>query len=223
MGQAVSEVLPFAIGVGISPIPIIAVILMLFSQRAKVNGPVFLVGWVLGLSVVVTVVYAIANATTHDGASPDSVSWFKIVIGVLLLVVAGRNWAKRPKEGEEPQLPRWMAGVDHIQPAKAFRLAVVLSALNPKNLALAAGAAAGVAQAGASTGDAVVALAVFVVLGSASVALAVVYDLVGGTRARANLDDMKQWLTLHNGAVMAVLFLVFGVLLISQGVGLISR
>jgi len=223
MGQAVSEVLPFAIGVGISPIPIIAVILMLFSQRAKVNGPVFLVGWVLGLSVVVTVVYAIANAATHDGSSPDSVSWFKIVVGVLLLVVAGRNWAKRPKPGEEPQLPRWMAGVDHIQPAKAFRLALVLSALNPKNLALAAGAAAGVAQLGASTGDAVVALAVFVVLGSASVALAVVYDLVGGARARATLDDMKQWLTLHNSAVMAVLFLVFGVLLISQGVGLISR
>ena len=52
MGRGISEVLPFAIGVAISPIPIIAVILMLFSERAKVNGPVFLAGWVIGLSVV---------------------------------------------------------------------------------------------------------------------------------------------------------------------------
>jgi hypothetical protein len=38
MGQGISEVLTFAIGVAISPVPIIAVILMLFSQRARVNG-----------------------------------------------------------------------------------------------------------------------------------------------------------------------------------------
>jgi hypothetical protein len=29
-------------GVAISPVPIIAVILMLFSQKARVNGPLFL-------------------------------------------------------------------------------------------------------------------------------------------------------------------------------------
>ena len=35
MGQGISEVLTFAIGVAISPVPIIAVILMLFSTRAS--------------------------------------------------------------------------------------------------------------------------------------------------------------------------------------------
>ena len=34
MGQAIGESLPFAVGVAISPIPIIAVILMLLSRRA---------------------------------------------------------------------------------------------------------------------------------------------------------------------------------------------
>ena len=33
MGQGISAVLTFAVGVAISPVPIIAVILMLFSQR----------------------------------------------------------------------------------------------------------------------------------------------------------------------------------------------
>ena len=40
---AAAEWIPFAIGVAISPVPIIAVILMLFSRRAKVNGLAFLV------------------------------------------------------------------------------------------------------------------------------------------------------------------------------------
>jgi hypothetical protein len=44
MGQGISEVLTFAIGFAISPVPIIAVILMLFSQQARVNGPTFLAG-----------------------------------------------------------------------------------------------------------------------------------------------------------------------------------
>ena len=43
-----------------SPVPIIAVILMLFSRRARVNGPVFLLGWVLALAVVSGVVYVVS-------------------------------------------------------------------------------------------------------------------------------------------------------------------
>jgi hypothetical protein len=48
MTPGLAEVLPFAVGVAISPVPIIAVILMLFSSRATVNGPMFLIGWAVG-------------------------------------------------------------------------------------------------------------------------------------------------------------------------------
>ena len=50
--DGIAAVLPFAIGVAISPVPIIAVILMLFSSRAKVNGPMFALGWAVALAVV---------------------------------------------------------------------------------------------------------------------------------------------------------------------------
>lgn len=52
MTEGIAEVLTFAIGVAISPVPIIAVILMLFSGRAKINGPMFLVGWAVALGVL---------------------------------------------------------------------------------------------------------------------------------------------------------------------------
>ena len=61
MGNAIGTILPQAIGVAISPVPIIAVILMLFSQRAKSNGPAFLLGWVLALVVVGSIVLVLAS------------------------------------------------------------------------------------------------------------------------------------------------------------------
>jgi threonine/homoserine/homoserine lactone efflux protein len=224
MGQGISEVLPFAIGVALSPVPIIAVILILFSDRARVNGPAFLLGWVVGLAVATSVVYFVldaANAST-DSTTSDSVSWGKILLGVLLLGLARRNWAKRPAPGQTAELPKWMATVESIAPSRAFGLAVLLSVVNPKNLVLVLGAAAGLGQLGVDTGDAIVAIAVFVVVASLSIAFPVVYRLVGGARARTTLDDLKAWMTEHNSAVMAVLFLVFGVVLISKGLGYLS-
>jgi threonine/homoserine/homoserine lactone efflux protein len=224
MGQGISEVLPFAIGIAISPIPIIAVILILFSERARVNGPAFLLGWVVGIAIACTVVYFVADAANAatDSTTSDSISWGKVVLGVLLLGLARRNWAKRPAPGETEEMPKWMASVESISPVKAMGLAIVLSVVNPKNLVLILGAAAGLGQLDLSTGDAVVALIVFTVVASLSIVFAVVYDLFGGERARHSLDDMKAWMTVHNHAVMAVLFLVFGVVLISKGINLLS-
>jgi hypothetical protein len=142
MAQGIGEVLTFAIGVAISPVPIIAVILMLFSGRAKVNGPMFLAGWVVALAVVSGAAYAISGAgsVSTDSAAADGVSWAQIVFGVLFLLLAARNWRNRPEPGTEPQMPKWMAGIDAFAPAKALGLGLLLAGVNPKNLLLAAGA-----------------------------------------------------------------------------------
>jgi threonine/homoserine/homoserine lactone efflux protein len=219
VGQGISEVLTFAIGVAISPVPIMAVILMLFSARAKVNGPMFLAGWALALAVVSVAVYVASdqsNAATSSTTS-DTIAWGKIVFGVLFLLLAARNWRQRPAPGTEPEMPKWMAGIDSLKPGKAFGLGLLLAGVNPKNLLLTVAAAAGLAQLGLATTDAVVSLIVFVVVGSLTIAGPVVYYLVGGDGAKAELDAMKGWLALHNAAVMTVLFLVFGVDLIAKG------
>ena len=74
-GAGIGEVLTFAIGVAISPVPIIAVVLMLFSGRAKVNGPVFLAGWVVALAAVSGIAYVISDAgnVSTDSAAADGV------------------------------------------------------------------------------------------------------------------------------------------------------
>ena len=93
-----------------------------------------------------------------------------------------------------------------------------MAGVNPKNLLLTVAAAAGLAQLGLSTSEAVVSLIVFVVVGSLTIAGPVAYYFLGGERAKAALDSLKDWLTMHNAAVTAVLFLVFGVDLIAKGI-----
>jgi hypothetical protein len=219
MGTGISEVLTFAVAVAISPIAIIAVILMLFSTRARVNGPAFLFGWVVALAALSSVVYVLShdgNVATNSTAA-DSVSWGKIVLGVVFLLLARRNWRNRPASGAEQPMPKWMARVDSLSPLQAAGLGVVLATVNPKNLILTIGSATGLAQLGLSTSDAVVATAVFVLVGSLTIAGPVLYALVGGEKARVSLDSAKAWLGEHNAAVMAALFLVFGVDLIAKG------
>ncbi|MFO7590310.1 MAG: GAP family protein [Acidimicrobiia bacterium] len=222
MGQAISDVLPLAVGVMISPIPIMGVILMLFSPRARVNGPSFLLGWVVGLGAVCAVVYAVATGldTATDPDASDASSTLLVVLGVVLVLMARRQWRSRPKAGAQPPLPKWMAAVDEVTPVKAIGLGLLLSAVNPKNLLLSVGAAAAVGQtAGLSTTDAEIALAVFVIIGSLSVGVPVIAYLFAGDRMKPSLESWKLWLEHNNATVMAVLLLVIGVVLLSKGLG----
>jgi hypothetical protein len=180
----------------------------------------FLLGWVAALTVVSFAVYFATDAgdpSTSSGAN-DAISWGKVVLGVVLVLLALKTWRKRPAPGEQADMPKWMIGIDAIAPGKALALGLLLAGVNPKNLLLTVGAAAGLGQLGLSTSDAVISLVIFVVIASATIALPVLYYLVGGDRARATLDGLKAWLTLHNDAVMTVLFVVFGVKLVADAI-----
>ena len=217
MTIGIAEVLPFAVGVAISPVPIIAVILMLFSSRARVNGPMFLIGWAVALAVVSGVAFLAGDAAS-ESTTTDTVSWSQVLFGALFVLLAVRTWRKRAPAGVQPEPPKWMAGIDSFSPGKALSLALLLAGVNPKNLLLAAGAGAAVAGLGRPTSEAVVSLAAFVIIASLTIAVPVIYYLVGGEGARTRLDTVKEWLALHNDAVMTVLFLVLGVNLISKGI-----
>jgi cytochrome c biogenesis protein CcdA len=75
--------------VAISPIPIIAVILMLLSRQAARTSTGFLAGWVAGIVVVtVVVLLLVGQAGNTSTGKPSTVSSvLKLVFGVLLLVI----------------------------------------------------------------------------------------------------------------------------------------
>src|SRR4051794_33065468 len=61
VGQVIGDLLPFAVGVAISPIPIIAVILMLLAPKAGGTSAGFLVGWLIGIAGTTTVFLLLAG------------------------------------------------------------------------------------------------------------------------------------------------------------------
>jgi threonine/homoserine/homoserine lactone efflux protein len=143
VGKAIGQVLSFGVGVALSPIPIIAVVLMLVTPRARSNGPAFVVGWLLGLAIVGAIVLLVAPSGTQDNGAPATwISSLKLILGVLLLLVAAKQWRGRPHEGDDAPTPKWMGAIDTFTAPKALGADALLSGANPKNLLLAVGAAA---------------------------------------------------------------------------------
>ena len=220
MGEAIGQVLSFGVGVAVSPVPIIAVVLLLATPRGRANGPAFLAGWVVGLSVVGTVVLFAASGgdASEAGAPADWVSVLKLVLGVLLIGLAVKQWRGRPRGDQVPELPSWMKTVDTFTPTRSAGIAVALCAVNPKNLILTVGAAAAIAQTGAGTGSQAVALAVFVVLGTLGVGLPVAISVFMGERSTRLLGELHDWMARENATIMAVLCLVIGAKLIGDAI-----
>ena len=218
-GGALGDLLPLAIGIAISPVPIIACILMLFSVRARVNGPAFLIGWVLGIAAVTTLVVVVADSTgaTDSAPGPSIGDVVILLLGIGAILLGFRQWKGRPKPGEEAAMPAWMGAIDGFTPIKAFGFGVLLSAVNPKNLGLAVAAGVVINEAVAAGGELLAMEIVFVVLASLSIAVPVVYLLVGGEGAKRTLEGWRSWLAANNAAVMAVLFIVIGAKLVGSG------
>ncbi|MBV9577839.1 MAG: GAP family protein [Chloroflexi bacterium] len=220
MGQAIGQILPLAVGVALSPVPIIAVILMLVTADAKVNGPVFILGWLVGLGVIGTIVLlAAGSGGASSGGQPATwVSWLKLILGVLALLIALRQWRGRPQGDAAPPAPQWMGAIEKFTPVQALGVGALLSGLNPKNTLLAISAAAAIAATGISGGQQAVAYVIFMILGTVGVGAPVVIYFAMGHRAPALLDKLRQWMAQNNAVIMAVLMLVIGAKLVGDGI-----
>lgn len=218
MGEAIGQSLSLAVGVALSPVPIIAVILMLVTPRARSNGPAFIVGWLVGLGVVGTIVLLVAPDAAENGEPATWVDVLKLILGALLVLVALKQWRGRPHGDEQPATPKWMGAIDAFTPPKALGAGAVLAGANPKNLLLAVGAAVAIAQTEIAGGEQAVAYAVFALIGTVGVAAPVVIYFALGDRAGPILDRLKSWLSHNNAVIMAVLCLVIGAKLIGDGI-----
>jgi threonine/homoserine/homoserine lactone efflux protein len=224
VGEAIGQVLPLAIGVALSPVPIIAVVLMLGTPRARANGPAFIGGWIAGLSVVgaIVLVGASGASASERGAPAEWVGILELVLGALLLGLASRTWRSRPRAGEPAELPNWMRTLDRYTPERATAMGVALTVVNPKNLLLAIAAAAAIAQTGVGTGQQAGALAIFVLIATLGPGIPVGIYFAMPERAPRLLAELKDWMAAHNAAIMAVLCVIIAAKLIGDGVSGLS-
>jgi threonine/homoserine/homoserine lactone efflux protein len=193
---------------------------MLGTPRATSNGPAFLLGCVIGTSVVGAIVLLVAggaDATSH-GAPADWVNWLKLILGLLLLGVAVRQWRSRPRGGRSNELPGWLRTIDRFTPGRAVATGFALTALNPKNLLLTVGAATTIAETGISAGRQAAALAVFVLIAALGPGLPVGIYFAMRDRATRLLAGLEAWMAAHHAAIVSVICLLIAAKLIGDAI-----
>lgn len=220
MASVVGELIPLGVGVAISPIPIIATVLMLFSPRSKITSTLFLAGWVVGIvgvSVLVGFVSGAFEQSDPSSAKPV-MGVLQILLGLALLYLAWRQWNTRSPSDEAAGMPPWLQTISSISGMKAFGLGLLLSSVNPKNLGMGISAGITLGSPGVGLAPAMLGLLVYLLLGSSTVLLPVLGNLVAHEQLASPLETLKQWLVQNNGAIMATLFVILGSVMVSKGI-----
>lgn len=211
MTSTLTTLIPSAIGLALSPVPIVELILVLFSTRRAVNAAAFVLTLLL-LSFAALVVGALGGqAAASDGGTGSAMALVFIVLGVGLLLLGVTNWRNRADTSEPPVL----AAISGMGPAAVAFLGLGATWINPKNLVL-------LLAAGKTVGDAsnpwFVGL-VFLVVATLPYTAAAGYALFGGPTAQAHLDRIRTWLVERNRLIMGIVCALMGLLLLAKGLG----
>lgn len=214
-----ADILPAAVAVALSPVPITSVILALFSQNPKRNGLVFLAGWVAGLLALTALLLFVVDLSRISFADQwtSIVAIVKMWLGMIFFVLAAVQWRRRPSAGEERSLPVWTAKLEAFSAGQTLLVAIGLCMINPKNLVVTLAVILALSEAGVPAGQAVLGLSVYIGLGSLTIAVPVLYRVGAGAQANANLAEVKQWLQARSTTVIAVVFLLLGAWLFGKG------
>lgn len=214
-GEALAEVLALAVVTALSPVPIVAVILILTSERARSNGVAFVAGWIVGTTVIGAAVLLLTDAKGDQTGVGLGVV-LQLTLGALLILAALQQWLTRPRDGARPVAPVWMRAIDRLAPSRAGLLGVLLSAVYPKTVLLVASGAAAIAEASADAGTEAGLLAGFLLIGACGVAAPVAIHLATGERSERALRRLRAWIGRNSGVALPVLFSLIGSALVAD-------
>jgi len=219
MGDAVGQALPFAVGVALSPLPIVGIVLILVGRRGVAAGSALTFGVFAGVAALGALLLVVVGPreTTDDGDPATWVGWFQLGLGLVLLVLAVRGFRRRPTGEAAAELPPWMTAVESFSPPRAAGAGFLLTVANPKNVVLVLAGTTAVAETDAAAVDQVVAWALFAVVGALGAGLPLMVSVVRGERATESLLHLKRWMTANQKAILCVLLLVIGANLLGDG------
>jgi len=210
MSNALSEAIPLAIGVALSPLPVLALLLMLISEHETTNAGGFALGWTSALAGVAggSVIIGVSFNTSHP---PAVVKTIEVAIGIVLIATALLAWRSHRRTSADANQPRWLAVTDGISRRGAVALGVALVLLNVKDATLAIGAGAVISHAHLAAGQTVLALAVFTLIASSTVVGPFLFAVAAGDRAAPALKRLHAYLDRRGAPVGAALVGVTGV------------
>lgn len=212
-----TELIPLALVVALSPLSIIPAVLVLQTAKPRPTGLAFLVGWLVGLTALTAIFLAVSGLLGGLGGKPPAwASWLRVGIGAALIVFGVFRWLTRHSK------PHQLPGMRHVTeagPVKALAVGGVLAVANPKVLFICAAAGLSIGTAGLRLGTGlVITVLLFVALAGCSVALPIVAYAILGERLDPTLARVKVWMEKHNAALVAAILTIIGILVLYKGI-----
>lgn len=211
--------LPSALGVALSPVPILATILMLGTPRARTRGTAFALGWVVGLAAVTLAVVVPGRGTGSGDGSASLGPGSQTAVGALLVALAAWQWRTRPRAGEPSPLAQWTTAVDRLGALRCGVLGAALCCINPKNLALTVAAGTSIGRGGQGGVATLLLAGLFVLLGSVTVAGPVLWYAVTPHQAARPLQAVRDFMATYGVAIVVTVLLLLGARLLGGGIG----
>ena len=217
MLAAVGHVLPLALAFALSSIPIMATILILLSKNRNRAAIPFLIGWIVGIALVLVVLIALAQAV--PGAVPKTsqvlLGSFLIVIGVALIALSVVNWA-RGRRKQTAGIPRWLRAVSSFGPWSSFGFALLLN-VRPKAILLSAAAGLSLRGDGLTPSETVGVIVIYTLVSASTVAIPIIARLVAPNRTELPLVHARRWLEDNSSVVSALILVLVGFVVIADG------
>jgi hypothetical protein len=224
MMDALESVLPIATAIALSPLPIVGIVLIAGSPRARVAGPMYLLGWVLGLTALAAAAAVAVHLVGDIGPTGTILlDWLRVLLGGLLLWAAVAKWRSRPGETEEPVTPKWLGAFRQISPVAAMRWGAALAVLNFKHIGLVVAAMAALAYVPLLAGEAVLLTLLLIALSSVTITSVVLVQLFAPEQATSYLKSIERFLLQHNDVIIIVVLVIMGMAVLGEGLsGLVN-
>jgi threonine/homoserine/homoserine lactone efflux protein len=210
-----TELIPLALVVALSPLSIIPAVLVLHTPRPRPAGMAFLAGWLIGLTVLTVVFLEVSTLLGDLDKPPSWASWLRIVIGAALIVFGVYRWLTRKRSAHTPA---WMQSLGKLTPARAGAAAIALTVVNPKVLFICAAAGLAIGTAGLGTTNAWISLAWYVAVAGSTVAIPILAYAVSGDRLDEPLKRLKDWMERQHAVLVAGILIVIGLLVLYKGI-----
>jgi threonine/homoserine/homoserine lactone efflux protein len=218
LADAIGKMFPATMAIAMTPIQIVAVIVVLGGPQGRAGGFAFLAGWLAALGALVTVGILLVDKLGESGRTPTPLlHWLQLAAGLLLLVMAIRLWRKRKKTGKEPAMPKWLTSLGEARPARAFMVGVSTAAANPKIIALVLSSTTSLAYLALSAWQLAAVAILFVLLGSMPLIALVVAHAIGGSATASRIADLKEVMLRHNDVILAVVLAMLGASVLGNG------
>ena len=218
MFEAIIKSFPMAMGIAFSPGPILAIIMLLMTKRARVSGSLFLLGWIVGIQIVGTIIIFMPGVIASHGGMSDTTGTVKIIVGILLLILIYPVFIKKKKQGNKERIPKIFNSIDSFGSVKVFIIGFVFSALSIKNAALTASGAAHIHTSSLiDYVETLLGVFFFSVIASFTLILPILIYFIVPHKTEVLLQKWRDWLMKHHWDIVMSMLAISGILLIYVG------